>query len=549
MKRIIINLLVTIVLSFVYFYVVLPPLNVQSFAFWVFIIFIIIVYILASAFSSITDSAEQIGEFLKTGKKGNYKTVKEINASKTNDLVISILGISIVGIFLVVGIVNIFNSPLFNSDAYANRIAINEDNEFVTDIPEVDFESLPLLDKESTEKLGDRKMGEKPEWVSQYSVSSLYTQINYNNEIVRVTPLEYADIFKYFSNKDEGVKGYITVDSVDGDADIHELDEGMKYMPSAFFSEDLMRKLRFMYPTEIFGDITFEIDEEGNPYWVVPIIDYAGVSMRADIAGVILLDAVTGEGKKYDSEKVPEWVDHVYSSNLVIEQVDNWGDYVNGFWNSMFGQKNVVNTTDGYNYLIINDDVYLYTGITSVAADESNLGFVLVNLRTKEANYYPAAGAEEFSAMNSAQGLVQEKGYVASFPLLINLNERPTYLLSLKDAAGLVKMYAFVDVEDYQIVSTADASLGIDKAAEEYLSIIGSGDLTTGDTLEKEIVLKTITSAVIDGTTIYYLTDTEDNKYQMSIKVDKEIIPFLKTGDKITVEYTENNVNIIKTIK
>ncbi len=548
MKKNIISLGFTILFIAFYYYMVLPPLNVQALGFWIFIIFIIMFYLIINSFSSLIDNSEKITHFLKYGNSKPYKTIEEIKVDKVESIISKILGSSILIIVFLIMAINIFNSPIFNADSFANRISIDEDNDFITDIPEVDFNSLPLLDKESTQKLGDRKMGEKPDWVSQYSVSSLYTQINYGGEILRVTPLEYADFFKYLSNKNEGVKGYITVNSVDGNAEIHELENGMKIMPSAFFGEDLMRTLRFSYPTEIFGEASFEIDEDGNPYWIVPTIDYAGISMRAEIDGVIILDAVTGDSKKYAVEDVPKWVDHVYSSSLIIEQIDNWGDYVNGFWNSIFGQKNVVNTTDGYNYITINDDVYLYTGITSVAADESNLGFVLVNLRTKEANYYPAAGAEEYSAMNSAQGLVQEKNYIASFPLLINLNDRPTYLLSLKDAAGLVKMYAFVDVEDYQIVSTTDVSLGIDKAALEYLSKINTEVSQSGDVLEKSITIKTITSGIIDGNTIYFLTDSENNKYQLSIKVDESVTPFLKVGDILEITYTEDTVNNIKTI-
>jgi hypothetical protein len=178
---------------------------------------------------------------------------------------------------------------------------------------------------------------------------------------------------------------------------------------------------------------------------------YVGIGLIRDVDGVVILDPITGKSNYYDVKDVPTWVDHVYDASLIIEQADDWGKYSNGFWNSIFGQKDVVATTEGYNYLAMKDDIYLYTGITSVLADESNLGFILTNLRTKETKFYSVPGAEEFSAMASAEGQVQQMKYNASFPLLINLNNKPTYLMSLKDNAGLVKMYAFVDVADYQI--------------------------------------------------------------------------------------------------
>ena len=321
----------------------------------------------------------------------------------------------------------------------------------------------------------------------------------------------------------------------------------MKYLPSAYFNEDLLRKLRFSYPTTIFDTPSFEIDNDGNPYWIVPTVKYVGVGMKKEISGVITLDAVTGKSKKFKANDVPSWIDHVYSASLIIDQINNWGEYKNGFLNSIFGQKDVINTTEGYNYLVMDDDVYLYTGITSVSSDESNLGFVLANMRTKETKYYLVPGAEEYSAMASAEGLVQEKKYTASFPLLINLNNKATYLMSLKDAAGLVKMYAFVDVADYQKVVVSDASLGIEAAAEKYLG----EELTSnkGEVKEKEITISSISTAVMDGNTYYYIVDGESKLYKASIKVNSNLLPFLRSGDKVKIKYREGTINNITSIE
>jgi hypothetical protein len=272
------------------------------------------------------------------------------------------------------------------------------------------------------------------------------------------------------------------------------------------------------------------------------------VELRKEVEGVIILDPITGKSKFYDVEDVPTWVDHVYSASLIIEQLDNWGQYKDGFFNSIFGQKNVTMTTDGYNYLVMNDDVFLYTGLTSVASDESNLGFILTNMRTKETTFYPVPGAEEYSAMASAEGQVQQMDYTASFPLLINLNGKATYLMSLKDAAGLVKMYAFVDVADYQKVVVTDAADGIETAAQNYLgesSIeIDENKLTT-----KEITVSSITTAIINGYTYYYITDTENKKYMVSITVNKELLPFVTKDSKVTVSYQNADSNVISLTK
>ena len=524
----VVNILITIVVAFIIFFFSLPALNITSMSFWGYIAAVLGIYLALNFFTNL-DS------------KG--KLVRNVK-------LVSVTGIIILAMFVLIFIVNFILSPVFMSKNYAERITVLEDSTFEEDIELVDFDTLALLDKASSQKLGDRVMGQMPELVSQFYVSNLYTQINYNNEIIRVTPLEYNGLFKYIANYKEGVKGYITVDSVTGESKLVKLEKGMKYMPSAILMDNLDRKLRFEYPTKIFGEKTFELDNEGNPYWIVPTIKYSGVEIMKEIEGAIILDPITGKSKFYDVKDIPTWVDHVYSANLIIEQLDDWGQYKDGFLNSIFGQKNVTMTTDGYNYMAMNDDVYLYTGITSVSTDESNLGFVLTNMRTKETNFYSVPGAEEYSAMESAKGQVQQMKYEATFPLLINLNGKPTYLMSLKDNAGLVKMYAFVDVVDYQKVVVTDASAGVEVAAKNYL---GEANIEVDDSkLEtKEITVKSIDTAVIDGYTYYYIKDTERNKYMASISINKEKLPFVEVGSVVTISYqkTDNEVIVIQKIR
>lgn len=518
MKRKLTNTIITFGYSFIVYYFFLPAINLQSIGFWLYLI---------SAFTVWT-TCDVIGNFIAKRK------------AKYTENILSIYAISICIIFLGIIGINLFMSPIFQSKAYANRIKIDQSGEFTEDVKQVDFKSLPLLDKDSSRKVGDRVMGQMPELVSQFYVSNLYTQINYNNEIIRVTPLEYNGLFKYIANYKEGVKGYITVNSVNGKSDLVKLDKGMKYMPSAYLMKDLTRHLRFSYPTKIFGDKYFEIDNDGNPYWITPTLKYTGIELREEVEGVIITNPITGKSKYYKVGNVPTWVDHVYASNLIIEQVNDWGKYRNGYLNSIFGQKNVVMTTEGYNYVVMNDDVYLYTGITSVSSDEANLGFILTNLRTKETRFYSVPGAEEYSAMASAQGQVQQMNYKSTFPLLINLNNRPTYLVSLKDNAGLVKMYGFIDVEDYQKVVVTDAAKGIENAANNYLNNV---DLKINENLlvEKQIQIKSIKEAIIEGNTYYYLMDTNNNKYYVSINVNKKKLPFLKVNDIINIKITKQS--------
>lgn len=531
MKKNAINILITLLLGFAIYYIYLPPINITSLEFWLYVSFLILIY----------------GFINILFKNNSYKVINNtmINVSMPKQLFASI--ISVFTIIVLILVINLICSPLFNAKSYSKRISIIESNDFLTDVKEVDFNSIPLLDKDSSEKLGDRVMGQMSEYVSQYYVSDQYTQINYNNDIIRVTPLEYDGFIKWIINRKKGIGAYITVNSVNGETKLNKLDKGMRYMPSALFNEKLSRKLRFKYPTAIFGDSKFEIDNDGNPYWITPIYKYTGINLKTRVAGVIILDPITGDSKKYKMDEIPVWVDNAYNANLIIEQVDDWGTYRNGFINSIFGQKNVVNTTEGYNYLAINDDIYLYTGITSVLSDESNLGFILSNMRTGKTVFYPVAGAEEYSAMASAEGQVQQMNYESTFPLLINLNNRPTYLVSLKDAAGLVKMYGFVDVEDYQKVVVTDASKGIEVSAQNYLSTI-TNDIKS-DLIEKSnITIKRITSATKNGNTYYYIVDENNKKYSVSIDTSDKL-PFLNNGDKIEIGFYKKETNITEIVK
>ncbi len=519
MKNKILKIIYTLIYAGVVYYILLPPLNLHALDFWIYIVFIILFYLFISIFS--------FRNIAYTNRQLDFKKLARPYL---------ILVLSLPTIFIIIVLVNIVLSPMFNAKEYSKRITIIEGKEFNKEVLEVDFAKVPLLDKDSTRKIGDRVMGEMTDLVSQFDVSNLYTQINYNNKILRVTPLEYEGVIKYFTNRKEGITGYITVDSVTGSANLVRLEKGMRYVPSAMFNENLYRKLRFNHPTEIFGEENFELDNEGNPFWVVPTITYKGVGLKKEVSGVVILDPITGKSKKYNVGEIPEWVDHAYSADLILEQVNDWGMYRDGFLNSIFGQKNVVATTTGYNYLIQDGDVFLYTGITSVANDESNLGFILTNMRTKETNYYLIPGAEEYSAMASAEGQVQQMNYISTFPLLINLNGRATYLVSLKDNAGLVKMYAFVDVQDYQKVVVSESSKGIDYASKMYLENVKYSP-DESKIQSKEIVIKSINQALIDGNTNYFLVDNNNQKYKVSIKIDEKTLPFIRVGDRLKISY------------
>ena len=527
-KNILINLIVTIVAGFIYFYVELPPINLHSAAFYSFFLFLSVVYCITAVITSgIYRQAENGKTFWKLLK---------------GSCIVPLIVIGAVFVIYVVG--GLLSSVVIRSGAYAKLITV-ETGDFTQDIEEISFDQIPMLDRDSAEKLGDRKLGELADMVSQFEVADNYTQINYKGRPVRVTPLRYGDIFKWLNNRSAGLPAYLIIDMVTQEVDVVRLPEGMHYTTAEHFSRNLYRHLRFQYPTYIFNEPTFEIDEEGTPYWVCPrIVKRIGLFGGTDIQGAVLVNAITGESQYYTD--IPTWVDGVYSAEIIMDQYDYYGTYQGGFINSLFGQKNVTVTTEGYNYIAANDDVYVYTGVTSAGSDESNIGFILTNQRTKQTTFYSIAGAEEFSAMNSAEGVVQHLNYSATFPLLLNISNQPTYFMALKDYAGLVKMYAMVNVQQYQIVATGAS---VEECQSNYYKLLRQNKLDTGEApilpAGEDTVTGIVTalrSAVIDGTTMYYVTlDAGNTVYCISAgEVEKVIL--LNVGDRITITYEPDSM-------
>jgi len=498
---------------------------------------VIFILIAAGIFFMIVKAKSANMQNININIKGKYKDVWKKFAPP-----IIICGV-LLATLLIGGLVSL---PIFNSGKYQKLLTVTEGS-FAEDVAEINYSQIPTLDKDSAARLGNRKMGELSDLVSQFEVSDMYTQINYNSRPTRVTPLLYGDFFKWMNNNNEGIPAYMKLDMVSQEVECVRLEDGIKYSQSELFGRKIERHLRFQYPTFIFGDPVFEIDEEGNPYWVCSKIKKTvGLFGGEDVDGVVLCDAVTGESEYYPDGEIPQWVDRAYSADLLIEQYDYHGEYIHGFWNSIVGQKDVKETTDGYNYMALNDDVYVYTGITSVTGDESNIGFVLMNQRTKETKFYAITGAEEYSAMYSAEGEVQHLDYRATFPLLLNIAGEPTYFIPLKDYAGLVKKYSMVNVAQYQTVAVGDT---IKICEEEYRKKIEKTAEESGDNqIEEEKTkitgtIKDIKSAVIDGNTTYYIVlDNSDKIFRISAYENQKAV-MLSKESIIEIEYAVKNEN------
>ena len=551
MKKIITTLIATAIIGFIYFYLTLPAINLQSIDFYYFLITIAAIYLVIYMFLNMGNIKvkrvvdEDGNVSFKASTDDQYSNVEKdpyLAKKRMKDQKFPIYIIVIVFAIIIIG--SFVSSPIFYADSYTRLINIEAGN-FEEDIDELSYDQIPWLDKASAERLGDRKLGELADMVSQFEVSTDYVQINYRDRPVRVTPLLYGDVFKWLNNYKEGLPGYVVIDMVTQDGQVVRTGEGngIKYSNSEYFFRNIMRHIRFNYPTYMFEQPVFEIDDEGNPYWICPkVVKKIGLFGGTDIDGIVVVNAITGDHVYYANGEVPQWIDNVYRANLIIQQYDYYGAYQGGFLNSIFGQQGVTMTSAGYNYLAMDDDVYMYTGITSVGKDESNIGFIWVNQRTKETKYYQIAGAQEFSAMNSSQGAVQDQRYVATFPLLLNINGQPTYFMALKDDSNLVKQYAMVNVQQHQIVAIGPTVLACE---ENYIKRLADNDIAIPTNTEKITgMVEDIRTAVIGGNTHYYVKlSGAPTYYSISAGVSPNAA-LINVGDQIVVKYTDTDTRI-----
>ena len=528
---------------FVYYYVTIPAINIHSTGTWG-ALFLLVLLLLSFC-------------IFRQFKKDRQTVVEGENIFRFNLKESSLAVKALAGLLILLGLVYLtgalLSSPFFNAAKYQRLLSI-EEREFTDDIKQVDYKTIPLLDKESASLLGNRKMGSMVDMVSQFEVSGDYAQINYQGKPVRVTPLTYASPIKWLTNQKNGIPAYILIDMTTQNTECVKLSEGIRYSKGEYFNRNIYRHLRFRYPTYIFDEqIFFEIDEEGTPYWVCPVKKFnIGLFGGQTIGRVVLCNAQTGECVDYAVTDVPAWIDKVYSADLLVQLYDYSGILKHGFWNSVLGQKDCLQSTNGYNYIALEDDVWVYTGITSVSGDQSNVGFVLMNQRTMETRSYKVEGAIEDSAMSSAEGQVQNLGYCATFPLLLNIADEPTYFMALKDGAGLVKKYAMVNVQKYQWVAIGDTVQECEKNYTELLNTNGivSNSLDMGKSVTGKI--ENISPVVLEGNTHYYIClENKEDIYDIDMS-DADLIQIIRyqAGDTITIEYLEGyGLNEVRGIK
>lgn len=508
----IIAFLITAIIFAVTFYVSLPAISIRTRDSAFFLVFILLVF---------------------TGLDCLF-TVKFTKIAKIT------AGIAVLLAAFVI-VMSFFSGPFFRASAYRDQLHMEEVTDFNAEFATVSLDQIPVIDLAAARQLGNKKMGQVSGLGSQFSVSDEYTLISVNGQLYRVSPLEYQDLYKWFQNRNKGIPGFIKVNVTNpNDVELVELEEGMVYSPSAYLNQNLARHVRLHYPMDLLEDFSFELDDDGKPYWVISTyVPAIGLYGGKDANGVIVVDPVSGDMEKYSIDEVPSWVDRVQPADIAMNQLNNWGQYVNGFFNTLFGQKDMLSLTEGFNYVTINGQTHVFTGMTSTGTDHSINGFALINLKTKDAKFFKVNGADETSAKNSAEGEVQNLGYTATDPLILNIAQKPTYFISLKDQAGLVKKFGFVSLENYSIVGIGDT---VSEAQSDYIKKLKEGGVAIDnkdDLMQLEGTITNLQTAIVNGNSTYYMNvEGSDKLFILPISISDEL-PLTKVGDRVQIKYLD----------
>lgn len=548
--KIVLSLLCSAVFAGILFYFMLPALNFKSYDLYIYLGAVVASYVVFNAlFSNVFGKPEYVP----------YVKRRAI-----------VPGIIIAVLLVAVGVGYLVSCEFFRASSYSKIISVDTDSNFSEDIEEQtadSFSEIPKLDEDTAAQLAARALGALKDIgsVSQFTIAPENSQINYQGKPYRVVPLQYADIIKWLVNTREGFPGYVMVNMADESTNFVELKDGsIRYSAYEHFNKLLKRHLRFEFPTYLFADATFEVNDDGDPFWICARLDKTiGLFGGTDVIGIVLVDAVSGECIEYSMEQLKDdpnlqWIDRVYDSDLIVQQYNYYGKYQKGFWNSLLGQKDVIKTTDGYNYIAKNDDVWMYTGVTSVTSDQSIIGFVLVNQRTKEADFYNVTGGTEYSAQQAAEGRVMDLGYTATFPLLLNIGGEPTYFLSLKDPKNqIVQQYALINVANYNNNKMGVTGTDLSKCLASYIESLkekgitvdinpddvvtpGTNEDKTPDTskLTASGTIADIRTAVMGGESYYYIKlDSNEAYFAIAASKDEGVV-ILNRGDSVTVTYS-----------
>ena len=444
-------------------------------------------------------------------------------------------------------ILPILSSVIFRSNDYRELIGNVEEKTFSNDVSPIDPSRMVLIDYEVAAKLGDKRLVSEDMSLGSVVTIGKYTHQKVKDDLYYVAPLNHTSYWKWRKSKD-GTPGYIMVNA-HNQKDVRLVKEvngkpiRLKYQEGGCFGDYITRHIYKKYKSYGQYEYEFELDDEMNPWYVVPLYDKKIGYGGNDVVKVLLVNPETGKIDEYEIEDVPSWVDRVYPKDIVSKQFDHWGKWVHG-WPNMSGKDQMI-LSQG-TQIVYGDDgkCYLFSGVTSVGGDNASIGFILTDSRTKKTTLFKSGGAIESAAQASAQGKVQEKGYVASWPRPYNINGVWTYVMALKDQEGLIKSIALVSYTNYEVVGIGE---NIMDAIRNYKAALNSkGDIVAPISDDKKSFhsgkINRFGTDTKDGQFYYYIVfDEMPNVLFIGTSALSNEIPVSQIGDSLKISYQAGN--------
>ncbi len=487
---------------------------------------------------------------------------------------------------------------MFHADSYRSILGAPIQSEFGADVSPVNIKRVRHVDQPLARRLGEKLIEEIPGLGSRVNLGTMNVQtvngcfgirdgngsekdVCFDKQLIWVGPLVHDNVFKYWGHGT--TPGYVMVSAIDptvlymvmavkpidesaqspakdngrmGAADLTQSaykEMNLRYlMNGGYFGSYVKRLVRANgYMSSGLTDYSFEIDDSGRPHWVITRYDRTVGFNGEDTVGVVVVDLQTGDIKEYGIDDAPVWIDRIQPESVVTQQLNDWGNYIHGFWNSVFAQTDIIKTTPGMSLVHgANGQAYWYSGLQSAGSSQGTNSFVLVNTRTKKVRRYLIAGANEQAAQASAENAkgVKEAGFKATSPILYNVRGIPSYFMTLKGEDGLVKMYAFVSVKNYETVGVGGSA---QEALRDYQnSLIQQGQgLNADDLVKRERIEAVVLGAVKDGKFFYLRLEGQDGKEFFGTSDVSPELKWTEPGHKVVIDAYVGEQNSIPIIQ
>ncbi len=445
--------------------------------------------------------------------------------------------------------------PAFRSGDYHGLIGDVKTSEWTTDMQQADPAHIMIVPRQLAQFMADKQLGDAEQALgSQYKVAYDYmTRQKINGELWWVVPLDYNGFSIWTS---EGfVPGYVKVHAEDPKRPVELVsDQKYVYTPGAYFWDNLQRYLWSNgYMSKGLTEYSFEVDEDGKGWWVVSVFEPTIGFSGEKITGVAVVDPINGETTFHPKDEIPEWIDRAVPKSFAREYMAKWGKYGQGWWNSWWGKKGLVDPTpmndvaDAVMFVYGSDgEPYWFTGITSSSSkDEALVGLMYLHSRTGAVMYFKTSGLNEQAVLKVINNEIAYKNWTGSDPILYNFYGRKVWVSTVLGQNGTFKSVAMVDAETNELYIGDDQHIAL-RNLQNKTGLAGQLIApTTGKERRsfKGRVRRVSTEMTGDNTVYFLLLEGQQHALSGMSQLSSELV-FTRDGDEVAGVYIETEEDV-----